>query len=126
MRRFTVLATIVALLWNTTALVSGPGLAAAQDATPPAGGDAGSTAPAVGDAVPFLGSDGKEIGRVTVTALADPWEEYEAVRSDPLLFAMKPGHADLEVDVVVAANERFETVRKRPSESAIARETSPR
>jgi len=53
-------------------------------------------------------------------------EEYEAVRSDPLLFAMKPGHADLEVDVVVAANERFETVRKRPSESAIARETSPR
>ena len=71
MRHFTVLAIIVTLLWNITVLVSGARLTSAQDATPPAAG-AGSSAPAVGDVVPFLGSDGAEAGRVTVSAVAGP------------------------------------------------------
>jgi hypothetical protein len=53
-------------------------LVAAQDATPAARDDAGSSGPAVRDAVPFLGTDGQEAGRVTVSAVADPWQDYDA------------------------------------------------
>jgi hypothetical protein len=52
--------------------------------------------------------------------------EYEQVRSDPVLFAVAPGHRVPQVERVVAENERFETVRKLPGEQALARETSPR
>jgi hypothetical protein len=52
--------------------------------------------------------------------------EYERVRSDPLLFVVKPGHAIFDVEYVVAEDERFQTVRKHEDEGRIARETDPR
>ncbi len=53
-------------------------------------------------------------------------EEYEALRADPVLFGILPGHEISEVEVVVAENERFLTVRKLVEEQQIARETDPR
>jgi hypothetical protein len=52
--------------------------------------------------------------------------EYESLRADPVLFAVLPGHQIPEVEVVVAENERFLTVRKLPEEQGVARETDPR
>jgi hypothetical protein len=53
-------------------------------------------------------------------------DEYEHVRSDPLLFAIALGHEIPEVEELLHTNERFSIVRKHESESAIARETDPR
>jgi hypothetical protein len=53
-------------------------------------------------------------------------EEYEHVRSDPLLFAIVPGHEILDVEEVVAENQRFYVVRKHVAEAALARDTDPR
>jgi hypothetical protein len=52
--------------------------------------------------------------------------EYEELRADPLLFGVKPGHDMPEVEVVVAEDERFHTVRKHAGEGRIALETDPR
>lgn len=52
--------------------------------------------------------------------------EYERLRSDPLFFGVKPGHAVLDVESVVAEGERFQTVRKFEDEAHIARATDPR
>ena len=52
--------------------------------------------------------------------------EYERVRSDSLLFVVKPGHGIAEVEDVVGSNDRYETVRKHEDEARIARETDPR
>jgi hypothetical protein len=52
--------------------------------------------------------------------------EYERLRSDPLLFGVKPGHAIADVERVVDANERFEIVRKHHDEGMVARATDPR
>jgi hypothetical protein len=52
--------------------------------------------------------------------------EYEGLRADPVLFAVLPGHEIPEVEIVVAENERFLTVRKLVEEQEIARETDPR
>ena len=52
--------------------------------------------------------------------------EYESLRADPVLFAVLPGHQIPEVEVVVAENHRFLTVRKLAEEQEIARETNPR
>jgi hypothetical protein len=52
--------------------------------------------------------------------------EYEEVRADPRKFAVLPGHLVSDVESVVAANERFVTVRKHPEESVVARATDPR
>jgi hypothetical protein len=52
--------------------------------------------------------------------------EYERVRSDPLLFAVKPGHGAADVEHVIAEDERFEVVRKHEHEAEIARRTDPR
>ncbi|MGH3112104.1 MAG: hypothetical protein ACRDOP_01390 [Gaiellaceae bacterium] len=59
-----------------------------------------------------------------VIALRD--EEYESVRSDPLLFAVMPGHEIPDVEEILASNERFSLVRKHESEAVIARQTDPR
>jgi hypothetical protein len=40
-------------------------------------------------------------------------EEYTTVRSDPVQFAIKPGHAIADVEEVVARTDRFEIVRKQ-------------
>jgi hypothetical protein len=53
-------------------------------------------------------------------------EEYEHVRSDPLLFAIVPGHEIPDVEEVVAENERFNVVRKHIAEGVIAQKTDPR
>ena len=53
-------------------------------------------------------------------------EEYEQVRADPLLFAVVPGHEVLDVEEVVAENQRFNVVRKHIAEAVIAEKTDPR
>lgn len=53
-------------------------------------------------------------------------EEYERVRSDPLLFAVMPGHEIPDVEEILESNERFSLVRKHAGEGVIARETDPR
>jgi hypothetical protein len=52
--------------------------------------------------------------------------EYEQVRSNPLLFVIKPGHGIADVETVVEEKARFEIVRKHEAEGRIARETDPR
>jgi len=53
-------------------------------------------------------------------------EEYDRVRSDPLLFAVLPGHEIPDVEEILASNERFSLVRKHAGEGVIARQTDPR
>jgi hypothetical protein len=53
--------------------------------------------------------------------------EYDAVRADPLLFAIKPGHEIEEVEDVIERRAGYEVVRKKAGISAqIAVETDPR
>jgi hypothetical protein len=52
--------------------------------------------------------------------------EYEALRSDPLLFGIERGHGIPDVEEVIAENDRFQTVRKHQDEGRIARATDPR
>ena len=52
--------------------------------------------------------------------------EYEGIRSDPVLFAIVPGHAIPEVEDVVTEGDRFQVVRKHAEEQQIARATDPR
>jgi transcription initiation factor TFIID subunit TAF12 len=53
-------------------------------------------------------------------------EEYDHVRSDPLLFAVVPGHEILDVEEIVAENQRFNVVRKHVAERELAKRTDPR
>ncbi|MGZ4389843.1 MAG: hypothetical protein ACXVZL_10720 [Gaiellaceae bacterium] len=54
-------------------------------------------------------------------------EEYEAVRSSPVRFALVPGHDDPEVETVVEQNERFAVVEKLPGGPAeLAASEDPR
>jgi len=46
--------------------------------------------------------------RIALTAA-----EYEAAHADPAQFTIVPGHAAIDVEEVVARNDRFEIVRKR-------------
>ena len=53
--------------------------------------------------------------------------EYEAVREDSSLFAVKPGHDDPFVETVVDRRDEYWVVRKAPgAPQRIARETDPR
>ena len=53
--------------------------------------------------------------------------EYEAVRSDSALFAVKPGHEVEDVETVVERKDGYWVVRKAPgAPQRIARETDPR
>ena len=53
--------------------------------------------------------------------------EYETVRATPTHFVVRPGHELPDIERVVAANERFSVVEKRPGEPAeVATETDPR
>jgi hypothetical protein len=52
--------------------------------------------------------------------------EYERLRSDPLLFGVKPGHVIADAEDVVAVGDRFQMVRKFRDEGVIARATDPR
>jgi hypothetical protein len=53
--------------------------------------------------------------------------EYEVVRSDSALFAVKPGHEVEDVETVVARKDGYWVVRKAPgAPQRVARETDPR
>lgn len=54
-------------------------------------------------------------------------EDYEALRSDPRLFAIVPGHEKEDVEDVVERRDGYDIVRKREGEPArVARATDPR
>ena len=61
--------------------------------------------------------------RAKVTLTAD---EYERLLSDPMLFAVLDGHQIEDAEDVVARNDRFLTIRKRPDVEAIVTATDPR
>jgi hypothetical protein len=65
---------IVAVLALTAGL-AGPTAIAAQTASPAP--VAGTPGPAVGQAVHYIGSDGAEIGSVTLVAYTEPFEMYD-------------------------------------------------
>jgi hypothetical protein len=52
-------------------------------------------------------------------------DEYEAVRSDPAQFAVKPGHTIDGIEEIVARNERFEIVRKEGVAAEVAEFLEP-
>jgi len=53
--------------------------------------------------------------------------EYEAVRADSSLFAVRPGHDDPAVETVIHRKDEYWVVRKAPgAPQRIARETDPR
>jgi hypothetical protein len=52
--------------------------------------------------------------------------EYEAVRSIPTRFIVKPGHQSKSVEEVVASRDGYLIVEKRGPEAKIARGTDPR
>ena len=52
---------------------------------------------------------------------------YEELRSDPVLFAIVPGHEIPDVEVVVARTDAYAVVRKRSGDPAkVAVQTDPR
>jgi 3,4-dihydroxy-2-butanone 4-phosphate synthase len=55
--------------------------------------------------------------RIALTAA-----EYEAAHDDATQFTVAPGHAAVDVEEVVASNERFEIVRKRGFAADVAEE----
>jgi hypothetical protein len=59
--------------------------------------------------------------RITLTPV-----EYEAAHNDPAQFTIVPGHATVDVEEVVASNDRFEVVRKRGLAGDIAAELDAR
>jgi hypothetical protein len=53
--------------------------------------------------------------------------EYEAMRKDPTLFAVSPGHEIADVEHIVARRDGYDVVRKHEGEPArVARETHTR
>src|SRR4051794_40320257 len=52
--------------------------------------------------------------------------EYRDLRSSPIRFALRNGHVDLDVDVVIAENDRFMTVEKKGEAAELAAELDPR
>ena len=52
--------------------------------------------------------------------------EYENVRSDPTHFAVLPGHEVLDLEEVVARNDRFLVVRKKAGAAEVAAQLDPR
>ena len=52
--------------------------------------------------------------------------EYEHVRSDPLLFAIVPGHELPDVEDVVERTDRYAVVRKHDETHELVTETDPR
>jgi len=72
MRRIYALAALVALTLSLLA----PSLTSAQPGTP-AAGSTGSFGVPVGTAVPYVGSDGAEVGTITVNSVTDPFEGFD-------------------------------------------------
>jgi hypothetical protein len=54
-------------------------------------------------------------------------DAYERLRSDPALFAVRPGHVIAEVEHVIEDLADYQIIRKDPGRpEEIARETDPR
>jgi AraC-like DNA-binding protein len=54
-------------------------------------------------------------------------DEYEALRADPRMFAVSPGHEAPDVESVVDRRQRYDVVQKREGEPAgLAEATDPR
>ena len=69
-----------------------------------------------------------ECGQLDCTARFElEHHAYEEMRSDPVLFAVVPGHEIPDVEEVVELRDQYAIVRKDPGEpSEVARETDPR
>jgi hypothetical protein len=68
-----------------------------------------------------------ECGHADCTqAMSLTLEEYERTRSNPVLFAVLPGHEQPEVERILEQGDRFLLVEKLPEEQPIARLTDPR
>jgi hypothetical protein len=68
-----------------------------------------------------------ECSREDCTDLVEiTYAQYEAVRSDPRRFLVRPGHEDLNVDRVVERHGAYLVVEKFGEASAIAIERDPR
>jgi hypothetical protein len=52
--------------------------------------------------------------------------EYEAAHEDPTQFTVLPGHAAVDLEEVVAKNDRFEVVRKRGLAGDVAEDLESR
>src|SRR5690348_11778759 len=64
-------------------------------------------------------SDCEDIIQVELTA-------YEAVRRDPCLFLLHPGHEAPDIEDVVRREDRYVVVRKHDDVAEVVRETDPR
>jgi hypothetical protein len=58
--------------------------------------------------------------------IAMPAAEYEALRGDPLLFAVVPGHDLPDVEEVEERRGGYDVVRKHGVPARVAEETDPR
>jgi hypothetical protein len=69
-----------------------------------------------------------ECGSADCTAtILTTLDEYEAVRRDPALFMLLPGHESPDVEDVVSVNRRFAVVRKHAgAPEQLAKKTDPR
>jgi len=68
-----------------------------------------------------------ECSREDCTDLVEvTYAQYEAVRSDPRRFLLRPGHEDLDVDRVVERHPGFLVVEKFGEASEVAIERDPR
>ena len=75
------------------------------------------------EAVPFV----CECGRIECDLSVElTVEQYEKVRSDPLMFAVVPGHELTDVEDVVESGNAYTVVRKHPATEPIVREADPR
>ena len=57
-----------------------------------------------------------------VERISMPVAAYEQVRADPRQFVIVPGHEDHAVEDVVARENTYNVVRKRPGDAAVAAE----
>lgn len=51
--------------------------------------------------------------------------DYQALRSEETHFALYPGHADTEIEDVIASHAGYEIVAKRGPAAKVARDLSP-
>jgi hypothetical protein len=52
--------------------------------------------------------------------------DYQALRSEETHFALYPGHADIEIERVIASHPGYEVVAKRGPAAEVARDLSSR
>lgn len=51
---------------------------------------------------------------------------YEALRADDMHFALYPGHADTEIELVIESHPAYDVVAKRGPAADVAHDLSPR